>query len=230
VAQLFAQPPRPGDQLTIVGYGLNDLRTRSGAGRKRVGTNTVTRVSSGMIQFQAYQGERKAVSGSGDSGGPLFINGKLAGVTSGGAHFGGFKESMYVDLSSQMSQAFLRDAVRRGAVIPGIGGSPAASAQPLAPESSLTSAQSRGPQTSPPALNVPPRSVSTAVPSQPSDPSSASNTVPSIGTPQWDCNRDYQRIRQSRSSGVCLNSTSGLCYRFGNGDVQYALGRVACGS
>lgn len=116
VSTLASKPARAGDAVEIVGYGLNqsgNILDSSSAGVKRFGTNRVQSVSDGFIQFT---GANKTSSGngtnssasSGDSGGPLFINGQLAGVTSGGG-FGGFGKtlSLYINLWSPESQAFL---------------------------------------------------------------------------------------------------------------------------
>ncbi len=125
--------PKSGDELTIVGYGNNRNYidgsgefTGSGAGKKRVGTNTVAAVTDGMIQFIGAPEASSdltlgdyALSGSGDSGGPLFINGRLAGVTSGGGVSrtqDGQKVfvSQYVDLTSAESQSVLKRALKAG--------------------------------------------------------------------------------------------------------------------
>lgn len=116
VSQLAAGAPAVGESLTIVGYGLNqttNMNDPASAGVKRVGVNKVASLADGFIQFT---GANKTSNGngtnssaaSGDSGGPLFINGKVAGVTSGGG-FGGFgsTRSLYVNLSSPESKAFL---------------------------------------------------------------------------------------------------------------------------
>ncbi len=105
-----------GDRLTIVGYGLNqntNMNDPASAGIKRVGENKVASLSDGFIQFNGANKTNKgdgtnSSAASGDSGGPLFINGKVAGVTSGGG-WGGFgsTRSLYIDLASPESKAFL---------------------------------------------------------------------------------------------------------------------------
>jgi len=133
VSALAAVPTKAGDSLTIVGYGNNrnfidasGQFTGSGAGKKRVGTNQVGAVIDGMIQFigtpsagSDFEPGSLVLSGSGDSGGPLFVNGRLAGVTSGGGvgSTGDGQEvyiSQYVDLKSADSQALLRKALKPG--------------------------------------------------------------------------------------------------------------------
>jgi secreted trypsin-like serine protease len=125
VSALATRAPSAGDTLTIVGYGNNvnefdrwgDL-TGSGAGVKRVGTNTVDSVSGGFIHFLGLPEANGKMdlgtlvsSGSGDSGGPLFVNGKLAGITSGGGlrsdGRGGYvATSKYVDINSRYVKSF----------------------------------------------------------------------------------------------------------------------------
>lgn len=116
VSELASIPAKSKDKFTIVGYGLNQMKDMSNgdsAGVKREGGNTVSSVSGGFIQFTGKDSTTSgdgtdSSSASGDSGGPLFINGKVAGVTSGGG-WGGFgrTRSMYVDLWSSESRAFL---------------------------------------------------------------------------------------------------------------------------
>ncbi len=133
VSALAAVPTKAGDSLTIVGYGNNrnfiddsGQFTGSGAGKKRVGTNQVGAVVDGMIQFigtpsagSDFEPGSLVLSGSGDSGGPLFVNGRLAGVTSGGG-VGKTSDgeevyiSQYVDLKSADSQALLKKALKPG--------------------------------------------------------------------------------------------------------------------
>jgi secreted trypsin-like serine protease len=131
-SEFASAPPKQDDPLTIVGYGNNEtIQTETGidgqgSGVKRVGTNKVFSIEEGLITFVGTSkasepslpvGEN-SLSGSGDSGGPLFINGRLAGVTSGG----GFSTqqdgsriavSLYVDLTSAESRAFLATAIGR---------------------------------------------------------------------------------------------------------------------
>lgn len=119
VSDLATAKPKNNDAFTIVGYGLNqskNLFDGSTAGIKRIGSNNVQSVSDGFIMFKGQSatttadGTKSSASG-GDSGGPLFINGKLAGITSGGGAdwfgLGSSSTSLYVDLSSPESQAFL---------------------------------------------------------------------------------------------------------------------------
>lgn len=117
VSELASRPAQVGDNVEIVGYGLNqsgNIFDSSSAGVKRFGTNRVQNLNDGFIQFSGANktttanGTNSSAS-SGDSGGPLFIKGQVAGVTSGGG-WGGFGKtvSLYINLWSPESQAFLK--------------------------------------------------------------------------------------------------------------------------
>ena len=93
-----------GDTVRLVGYGCNDIQSRSGAGWKRTGTNVVYRVSSYVeLVTPLTTGGARGILGSvnragscfGDSGGPLLkdVDGELKIV--GIAHAGGYS-SQYV--------------------------------------------------------------------------------------------------------------------------------------
>ncbi len=102
-----------------------------GAGEKRFGTNFVASVKD-MISFYGVTRNQitnsdnttsptgsSVSSGSGDSGGPMFVNDKLVGVTSGG----GATSSHYTNLNSATSRALLKKAIAGGAYISGMMGS-----------------------------------------------------------------------------------------------------------
>lgn len=130
VSSVANRTPSAGQTLTIVGYGNNvngfdnfGQQTGSGAGTKRVGTNRVGAVSEGFINFNGLP-EADGVttegtlvsSGSGDSGGPLFVDGKLAGITSGGGlrrdgRGGYLATSKYVDINSVYVKSFVTKAL-----------------------------------------------------------------------------------------------------------------------
>ncbi len=124
--------PTAGQTLTIVGYGNNvnefdswGQLTGSGAGTKRAGTNSVGSVTGGFINFNGLPEADGATtqgslvsSGSGDSGGPLFVNGQLAGITSGGGlrsdgRGGYYATSKYVDVNSAYVKSFLSSQLKR---------------------------------------------------------------------------------------------------------------------
>jgi S1-C subfamily serine protease len=74
---LSAEAPRPGDPLTIAGYGSGDYRTASGRCTQYVAPGT-----SGPFEMV----ELSAAARNGDSGGPIFNSGgELAGVLFGSA-------------------------------------------------------------------------------------------------------------------------------------------------
>lgn len=125
-----------GDKIMLVGYGGEVWGGR--AGTKRKGTNELTEVARGYLISERRgnnpnSGEGVAVA-PGDSGGPLFIDNALAGIASGG---GLGSNSIHVDLQSDTSKAFLELAVKAGAVIPGVGGTPDGSSLDQAVHASL---------------------------------------------------------------------------------------------
>ena len=88
-SKICYQPPVVGEVIALLGYGLNNLETRTGAGIKREGFNYLRRLKMAFYFLKAAQATdnsgQNAASGSGDSGGPLFSVTKncLIGVTSG---------------------------------------------------------------------------------------------------------------------------------------------------
>jgi hypothetical protein len=117
VSEIAEVPAQEGDDFTIVGYGLNG-NDKETAGIKRMGNNTVSSISGGFIRFTGQSGPTDgegtdSAAGSGDSGGPLFIDTQVAGVTSGGGWGGwGRTRSLYIDLHSSTSVQFLQQYVR----------------------------------------------------------------------------------------------------------------------
>lgn len=74
-ASLLGRSPRQGEAVTIVGFGLNDMIAKTGAGTKRLGRNKIAAVEQGMVFFDgaATAGEGNGEGSSaalGDSGGP----------------------------------------------------------------------------------------------------------------------------------------------------------------
>ena len=119
ILPIASEPAKVGDDFVIVGYGLNTSSSKdpSSAGIKRMGQNRVSAIQEGFIQFDGKSKTTSAdgtdvAAGSGDSGGPLFIEGQIAGVTSGGG-WGGFGRtvSLYIDLHSSTSRDFLEQFV-----------------------------------------------------------------------------------------------------------------------
>ena len=136
ITPLYKKTPVIGTVFTIVGYGLNDYhysadgtQIGTGSGTKRKGQNEVRSVSSdGLISFYGvssatavnFEAGLNVASGSGDSGGPLLINGSLAAVTSGGGLAKStdeegaevvMKSSKYVNLNHPDNMAFLKQVL-----------------------------------------------------------------------------------------------------------------------
>jgi len=86
-------PPAPGQQVTLVGYGMNSKIDHSGNGPLRSGTNQLQWESQGVLFLAGRASDKldpntadpkpdgqEASPDRGDSGGPLFSNGRLIGV------------------------------------------------------------------------------------------------------------------------------------------------------
>ena len=123
-ARLAADSPSAGNKLTVVGYGLNFIPKpgdatydHSSSGIKRAGTNTVSAVEDGFIRFEGQDADTSedgtnVSSSHGDSGGPMFVDEQLVGVTSGGGiNDSGHGVSLYIDLNSATSRSFLQGAM-----------------------------------------------------------------------------------------------------------------------
>ncbi len=133
ISPLYKKTPAIGTLFTIVGFGLNEYhfsadgtQTGTGSGKKRKGQNEVKTLSDdGLIGFSGLATATDSVveagfnvaSGSGDSGGPLLIDGSIAGVTSGGGLVKTtdehgvevvVKTSKYVNLNEPANKAFLK--------------------------------------------------------------------------------------------------------------------------
>lgn len=121
--EISSRPPKAKEQITIVGFGLSDAEDKTTSGVKRMGRNVLDSrengllVFSGVVRGSAKDGAESA-SASGDSGGPMFLEGKQVGVTSAGAVKGNTKFSIYVDLHSKDSKDFFRQANDAGFDIP----------------------------------------------------------------------------------------------------------------
>ncbi len=117
IASMYRKKPKTGDRAVMVGYGQSF--DGDDAGTKRKGTSTITAVDDGVIESTRTSRQRDSgidVSvGPGDSGGPIFINGAIAGVTSWMMEY---SASGHVDLSSAASLATMKLAVMAGARIP----------------------------------------------------------------------------------------------------------------
>jgi hypothetical protein len=122
--ELAARAPNPGENFVIVGYGLDYVPgrfdaapDRSSVGIKRAGMNTIASVEGGMIGFYSPTRTTRvdgvnAGASKGDSGGPMFVDGKLVGVTSGGRIGSSTSQStLYVDVNSNASRQFIQQVL-----------------------------------------------------------------------------------------------------------------------
>lgn len=119
---------KEGDTLRLVGFGCNDIGSRSGSGVKRTGTNVVANLSeyvefvtpssggsSGSSDFRGILGpENRAGSCFGDSGGPAIreVAGgfEVVGVTHAGGESADSLISEYVNVTRSDNRDFLRQA------------------------------------------------------------------------------------------------------------------------
>ena len=135
ISALDPQEPAVGDGIVIVGYGRDSYATdaetteaNAGAGVKRYGSNKIQQIKNGFISFyglptaqsDAFAPGVDSASGSGDSGGPLFVGDKLAATTSGGGvetitddqgQTQQVKVSKYVDLNDSVNRGYLAQAL-----------------------------------------------------------------------------------------------------------------------
>lgn len=122
----LGRSPRSGEAVTIVGYGNSYYpspfsETGSGSGTRRKGQNVVRSLEEGLILVEARNSRPdRAICGSGDSGGPLFVDNKLAGVTSSRSVSLNPPICFYVDLEAPNTRDFLNRAVKEGADIPAL--------------------------------------------------------------------------------------------------------------
>ena len=84
---LSAGDEAPGDVVSIAGYGMTGRMSAGytiGDGQLRAGTNRIARFERSIIVCPIRRGGSPLPLGiaPGDSGGPLFVNGRLAGVNS----------------------------------------------------------------------------------------------------------------------------------------------------
>lgn len=118
-AQIRDIPAQSGDVITIVGFGVVNAKSHSGSGRKRIGENVLKNREDGVLSFEGVaSGDTldgaNAASGDGDSGGPMYVDDELVGVTSNGVLKENTKISFYTDLQSEYSKKFFEDAKQQG--------------------------------------------------------------------------------------------------------------------
>ena len=85
--QLATGEEQPGDLVSIVGYGVHGRLSTGHTmsdGRLRAGTNRIVRFERGMVICEARRRSSplEFCIAPGDSGGPLFCRGRLAGINS----------------------------------------------------------------------------------------------------------------------------------------------------
>ncbi len=126
VAPIIDRQVNSGEEVTVVGFGMDkvDPSQASLIDSKQFGFNTLNVESFGLAILSPYSGgsfySKNTGTASGDSGGPLFVDGKIAGVLSGGGPSEtnrNIDQSAYADLNSASIQSFIQDAISQGADI-----------------------------------------------------------------------------------------------------------------
>jgi hypothetical protein len=126
---MATKPPAVGDSITIIGYGRTIATVDKSVSETQAITGDNQLQSAGAFLFFTGQpgpsdtvpAGQDSASGDGDSGGPLLIDGKLAGTCAVGSVAQGRKRSFYINLQSPQSCALLRRAQAEGADIPALG-------------------------------------------------------------------------------------------------------------
>ena len=123
-ATVAPSAPKAGDNLTIVGFGTDNLYGQ-GVMAKRKGQNQVVAVGLGRITFigkdipeNAPPGE-DVLNAPGDSGGPMFVEGKQVGVSSSISvgQRGQRRNGYYTDLHYGPNMAFLKKLESEGRAV-----------------------------------------------------------------------------------------------------------------
>lgn len=126
----LGQSPQVGQEIRIVGFGCDDLDTKTGAGVKRTGTNQILDISdyleldttptASLIashnNAKILGPENQAGSCFGDSGGPMFQTQgnslKVVGVTHAGGWDSDLIRSQYINLNRSDNLGFLQEIDR----------------------------------------------------------------------------------------------------------------------
>ena len=124
VSPIIDRQPREKEKVVLVGYGDYEFfpdtnPEKAGGGAKRYGKNEIAMFDDELITIFGVPGKMEGMkqgefsaTAFGDSGGPLFIQEMLAGVTSGGNvvenEEGAEVISNFVNLAHPESQAFLK--------------------------------------------------------------------------------------------------------------------------
>ncbi len=245
---------KAGDPLTIIGFGKFDHLNGKSGGTKRRGNNKVSAIDyQGRVDFDGLisplnkdgTGER-VTNSQGDSGGPMIIKQRVQGVSSSVSKISNNQnQGHYESVRAPAIEDWLKKLAASGVYMTGfsqgtesitatdttVSGGDAGSAPAGNPDASNDD------ETPPPAPSAGPDSPdspdSPGTPETPDVPGSDDanpNPTPNPA-PQpaqiVDCNRDFSKIRQG-GSGICLNRSSGFCYRYSGGNVQYSQGRTTC--
>jgi hypothetical protein len=110
-----------GSTVVIVGFGHGDPDEHDKIGVKRIGRNHLSSVSELLLigtPSGDVSGLDRASTASGDSGGPLIVDGRLLGVATGrNVSWNGARQSWFVDILSDPSRNLLQRAEKMGANI-----------------------------------------------------------------------------------------------------------------
>lgn len=123
IVNLVKESPSAGDKVTVVGYGQTNVDNggvAEGALVKRYGSNEVGQASNGIISFvgpmfnEGLDPEARESGGApGDSGGPLFLGDKVAGIVSGAS--GQPTQDTVTNVYADVTHAHTKDILRRAA-------------------------------------------------------------------------------------------------------------------
>ncbi len=108
IVKITSQTPVVQDNVTLIGFGLPN------AGVKQIGFNQIRQVAPGLLLSvfdQDTEELRSATIGPGDSGGPLFIKNKIAGIASAGTTLSSFHVDVTSDSVTEFLRRHLKDAI-----------------------------------------------------------------------------------------------------------------------
>lgn len=122
VLSVASERPSVGSFAVLVGYGLDTFASSAPAGyvyRQQAGNNEVIASSSAVPTSLLTFDSRGAAVNFGDSGGPVIVGDKLAGVASSRVILSnGLNLSLYVDVLSTPAQELILQAISQGARFP----------------------------------------------------------------------------------------------------------------